>query len=372
MKRIALYSKPLFIFILSLCSLLTFSQDITGIWKGYFISDDGQHYRLEFQVKQNAKGEIAVSGVSYSWQDDIKFYGKATMTGSFIRTSKNFKIKEIKTVEVKSATGFGTCIMNYNLVYSRSGKEEFLEGSYLGKPEVKGRQNTYSWGDCGGGTVSLRRVTTSDFYVEPFLRRRNNPVTTPAKDSALSKKTPPVAIKKAPVVVKQNPTKKPTTKPVVKNNTKINPPLTQKTDTTKITRINTPVIKTPLKPVINVPAVLKERSNELMKSLVVNEQDVTVKLYDNGEIDDDTISIYYDKRLLISGKRLSTTPIVVKLRIDDENEVHELVMVAENLGRIPPNTALMIVDAGDQRFDVRITSTEQKNALVRFSYQRPK
>src|SRR5258705_8770643 len=129
MNRIALYSKPLFIFILSLCSLLSFSQDITGIWKGYFISDDGQHYRLEFQVKQNAKGEVSVSGVSYSWQDDIKFYGKATMTGSFIRSSKNFRIKEIKTVEVKSGTGFGTCIMNYNLVYSLSGKEEFLEGT---------------------------------------------------------------------------------------------------------------------------------------------------------------------------------------------------------------------------------------------------
>jgi hypothetical protein len=99
---------------------------------------------------------------------------------------------------------------------------------------------------------------------------------------------------------------------------------------------------------------------------------VTVRLYDNGEIDDDTISIYFDKRLLISGKRLSASPITVKLKIDDENQVHELVMVAENLGRIPPNTALMIVDAGDQRFDVRITSTEQKNALVRFSYQRPK
>jgi hypothetical protein len=33
--------------------------------------------------------------------------------------------------------GGGTCIMNYDLQYSRSGKEEFLEGTYLGKTEVK-------------------------------------------------------------------------------------------------------------------------------------------------------------------------------------------------------------------------------------------
>ena len=45
-------------------------------------------------------------------------------------------------------------------------------------------------------------------------------------------------------------------------------------------------------------------------------------------------------------------------------------MVAENLGRIPPNTSLMIVEAGEQRFEVRITSTEQKNAVVRFKYQK--
>jgi hypothetical protein len=374
MKWIAQHSRLLLFFFLSFYSFHSFSQDITGIWKGYFISDDGQHYRLEFQVKQNAKGEVAVSGVSYSWQDDIKFYGKATMTGSFMKTSKNFKIKEIKTVEVKSGMGGGTCIMNYSLVYSRSGKEEFLEGSYLGKPEVKGRKNPYQWGECGGGTVSLRRVATSDFYVEPFLRKKNISINPPAKDTTV-KKTPSTVIKKSPGLVKTNPTQKPatkpTTKPVIKPTTKSDPPAV-KTDTTRIVKINTPV-KNPVRPpVTNIPAVLKERTNELMKSLVVNERDVTVRLYDNGEIDDDTISIYYDKRLLISGKRLSTSPITVKLKIDDENEVHELVMVAENLGRIPPNTALMIVDAGDQRFDVRITSTEQKNALVRFSYQRPK
>jgi hypothetical protein len=368
MKRIAQYSRWLFIFLLPFFSFHSFSQDITGIWKGYFISDDGQHYRLEFQVKQNAEGEVAVSGVSYSWQDDIKFYGKATMTGSFMKTSKNFKIKEIKTVEVKSASGFGTCIMNYNLVYSRSGKEEFLEGSYLGKPEVKGRTNTYQWGDCGGGTVSLRRVAASDFYIEPFLRKKNIPVTPPLVKDSIAKKAPPATIKKNPVIVKTNPIQKPITKPVIKNN----PPVKQKEDTTSTVKIDIPVIKNPVRPVINTPAILKERSNELMKSLVVNEQDITVRLYDNGEIDGDSISIFYDKKLLLTHQRLSTTPITIKLKIDDENEVHELIMVAENLGRIPPNTALMIVDAGDQRFDVRITSTEQKNALVRFSYQRPR
>ena len=343
----------------TLFSLLTFansfSQDVSGIWRGYFITESGEQYKLEFQIKQ--KQTLAVTGVSYSYLD-VRFYGKATMTGSFIKNSQNFRIREIKTVEVKSTTGGGTCIMNYDLAYSTSGKEEFLEGSYLGKPEVRTKPNPYPWGYCGQGTVYLRKVPTSDFYIEPFLRK--SPVATipEKKDTATTKKNPPVVKKTTPATKTNNPPVKKITSPVTKTTTK------PKIDTT--TKTDIPVVKNPVK--ITTPAVLKERQNELMKSLTVTDREVTVKLYDNGEIDDDTISVFYDKKLLVSNKRLSGTPITLKLKIEDE-ENHELVMVAENLGRIPPNTSLMIVEAGDQRFDVRITSTTQKNAVVRFKYQ---
>jgi hypothetical protein len=171
--------------------------------------------------------------------------------------------------------------------------------------------------------------------------------------------------------------KKPLTanKPVVKRKpVLIVPDIThEKPGMDSIVKTNIPVIKEPVRqPIIVTPNILRERSNELMKSLVVNDPDVIVKLYDNGEIDGDSISIFYDKKLLLSHQGLSTIPITVKLKIDDENTDHELIMVAENLGRIPPNTALMVVDAGEQRFNVRITSNEQKNALVRFRYERPK
>jgi hypothetical protein len=338
----------------------SFSQNVTGIWKGYFISEDGQQYRLEFQVKQNKNGILAASGVSYSWQDDIRFYGKATMTGNFVKPSLSLRIREIRTIELRNPGGI-TCIMNYDLVYSKSGREEFLEGSYLGKQEVKGRRNPNKWGDCGGGIVRLRKVVTSDFYIEPFLR---NKIETPLKKDTVARKNPPVVTKRPPVTVKPN-TNKNTAKI---NTTRTNTPVKVMPDTA--VKINTPVVKIPVKTNIPTPAILKERTNELMKSLVVNDPDVKVKLYDNGEIDGDTISIYYDKKLLLTHQGLSASPIIVKLKLEDDNEIHELVMVAENLGSIPPNTALMIVEAGDQRFDVRITSTEQKNALVRFRYQK--
>jgi hypothetical protein len=57
--------------------------------------------------------------------------------------------------------------------------------------------------------------------------------------------------------------------------------------------------------------------------------------------------------------------------MDEDNSEQELTMVAENLGSIPPNTSVMMVEAGEQRFRVSITSTEQKNAVVKFKYQKP-
>ena len=82
----------------------------------------------------------------------------------------------------------------------------------------------------------------------------------------------------------------------------------------------------------------------LMKTIVVTSEDVIVKLYDNGEIDDDTISVYLNKKLILSTKDLPRQLLLLNLKMDEDNSDHELVMVAENLGRIPPNTSLMIVE----------------------------
>src|SRR5438046_4348476 len=87
----------------------SFAQDLTGIWKGYFITNGGEQYKLEFQVKQNPTS--SVTGVSYSYLD-VRFYGKATMTGSLKKAEKKVQIKELRTVEIKNLGGGGTCLMN--------------------------------------------------------------------------------------------------------------------------------------------------------------------------------------------------------------------------------------------------------------------
>jgi hypothetical protein len=345
------------------------AQDMSGIWRGYFVTDSYDHYKFELQIKQSGN---AVSGVSYSYLSTV-FYGKASLTGTYNKAGKKILIQEIRTVELRMSDGSQACIMKCNFEYSRSGKEEFLEGTYTSKFEKDGILNKKG-DNCGGGKVYLRRVTTSDFYIEPFLRGKikagpvlvnKAPVkkTTPVlvnqppvkKDTTRVKVSPPV-VKKAPV----------TTKPVIKKDTAVVKPVTislAKTDTAM--RKVKPVFITP------APPVIRDRINELVKTLTISNNQVTVKLFDNGEIDGDTISVYLDNKMVLSEKRLTATPLVLHFDMNEQNDEHELTMVAENLGNIPPNTSLMIVEAGTQRFEVRITSTEQKNAVVKFRYQKP-
>ena len=347
-------------------SFLSFAQNITGIWRGYFITDDGDQYRFEVQMEQSKN---TLSGVTYSYREK-QFYGKCTMTGNFANSSGNALIQEIKTIEVKMSLASVACIQKCLLTYAKSGKEEFLEGTFSSVFErtdsLGGRRKG---DDCGGGKMILRKVITSDFYVEPFLRKKNTTVknnpppvkTNPTTNNSTTKTTtkPPPAIQKKNNPVNSN-----------KNTVLVRP----KTDTVK--KVEADPIQTKdkdltIKPNSKTQDLLRSRENNLVQTLLINSENVFVKLYDNGEIDDDTISIYLDKKLMLSKKRLTTSAITIDLKMDESNPNHELIMVADNLGRIPPNTSLMIVTAGDQRYEVRITSTEQKNAMVRFKYVKP-
>jgi hypothetical protein len=93
-------------------------------------------------------------------------------------------------------------------------------------------------------------------------------------------------------------------------------------------------------------------------------------LYDNGDIDGDTVTIYHNNALIIAGARLTQKPLTFKIAVDIQHPHHELIMVANNLGSIPPNTSLMVVTAGGKRFEIFISSNEQKNAKVVFDLKK--
>src|SRR5687768_2739606 len=98
------------LFLLTLFCLANagFSQNLTGIWRGYFITDDFDQYKFELQVEQTKSN--AVSGVSYSYLSTV-FYGKATLTGNYNRGLKSALVQEIKTVELRMSGSSVACIM---------------------------------------------------------------------------------------------------------------------------------------------------------------------------------------------------------------------------------------------------------------------
>ncbi len=128
--------------------------------------------------------------------------------------------------------------------------------------------------------------------------------------------------------------------------------------------------KQPLKIFPPPPLILKTRENTLVKQIETNAGAIKIEIYDNGEIDGDTVSIYHNNTLIRSHTGLSQKPISITINIDTSQPHHELVMVAENLGSIPPNTSVMIITTESNRYEVLISSNEQKNAKVVFDLKK--
>ena len=108
-----------------------------------------------------------------------------------------------------------------------------------------------------------------------------------------------------------------------------------------------------------------------IKEIKVDTGKIRLDFYDNAQIDGDIISVLLNNQPLASNQKLTAKPITLEIKVDLNNQEQEVTMVAENLGDIPPNTALLIITAGDKRYQLYLTSTEKKNAQVRFIYESP-
>ena len=58
------------------------------------------------------------------------------------------------------------------------------------------------------------------------------------------------------------------------------------------------------------------------------------------------------------------------IKVEPAPYENELIMYAENLGSIPPNTALMIIYDGTKRHEVNISSSNSNNGKVIFTLKR--
>jgi hypothetical protein len=113
---------------------------------------------------------------------------------------------------------------------------------------------------------------------------------------------------------------------------------------------------------------LQPREKEVVKTVTVNTSQLKIDFYDNAEIDHDTITVLINGKLLLYRQMLTDKPLTIHFNAIPGTE-YELVMYADNLGDIPPNTALMMVTAGSQKFEVFMSSSLQASAAVKFVYK---
>jgi N-acetylmuramoyl-L-alanine amidase len=110
-----------------------------------------------------------------------------------------------------------------------------------------------------------------------------------------------------------------------------------------------------------------DRTKNILKHIDLTQPNFKVDLYDDGDIDGDIVSVYYNGKVLLDNVKLSDQPLTLNLSIDPDKAENELLIYAENEGDIAPNTALMIVTEGNTRTEVRITSDTKKNGVILFT-----
>ncbi len=110
------------------------------------------------------------------------------------------------------------------------------------------------------------------------------------------------------------------------------------------------------------------RKNVVLKTIELNSADIKIELYDNGDVDGDEVTVYFNGNMVSSKQKLTEKPIIIQLKAI-KNAANELVMYAENQGSIPPNTALMKVFGDGKLYEVRMESDEKKNGVIRFNHK---
>jgi hypothetical protein len=115
-----------------------------------------------------------------------------------------------------------------------------------------------------------------------------------------------------------------------------------------------------------------KRKTVITHEVEVESDSIRIDVYDNGEIDGDVISLFYNQQLILNSQKLTHRSIHINLVLDSTKMSNEVSMFAENLGLIPPNTALMVINDGKNKFEIPVSSNLEKNATISIKRKKKK
>jgi hypothetical protein len=324
--------KYLFTLILSIAYFFPGAQTITGVWKGKI-------NRQKVEVKIVQKGD-SLTGTSYYYEPGG--YRRYSIKGFFDPYSNAVTWWDDQLLESKGNAGGKNPMLSIADFNCPGGGKMLLEGSTATQKDP----------DVPKGPVDLsKQGSTSfpdewDFVIDNYTSGTNHPDIIDSI-SNIKKSSPG----KEPILVKNNPPRLPAPKKGM---------------------VTIPPMPGPEKQTVAsaMPLTIEEkfihRKNLLTKEIPISGDSIELRFYDNAEIDGDSISLFLNNKLVFKNIRLSNLPYTIKFALADLDNETELVMVAENLGTIPPNTAYMLAIVNEKRYDVYLASTEETSAMIRF------
>jgi hypothetical protein len=324
------------------------AQNLTGTWEG----DLGNDQFLQLNVLQT--GNKICGYTRDHVKADTSSFCKAFFEGSF---DKQNKVLTIDGRYFLQNSG-GHVLMNLQLNYKIKNGIEILEQIPFEDPAedfldtvfakifsifTKPKNNPFLQVDSTG-YVHLKKVADQPYEIIDLM-----------KDCIGRDK------KKTDTVVKPVPPKqKDSLPPLVKIITPEKPK-----DSLPPIVIQPPVKKDS----IALPKPVTQRKNIEQSHIEVNVKTINLKVYDNAIMDGDTVSILYNGKMLLTHQLLSEKGIELNIELDEKQTRHEITLFAENLGSIPPNTALVVITAGKKRYELFASASLEENAVLVFDYK---
>jgi hypothetical protein len=331
------------------------AQNLTGTWEG----DLGTDQFLQLNIIQTGD---KICGYTHDHvKADKKSFCKAFFEGSF---DKQRRILTINGKYFLQNSG-SHVLMNLNLNYKKEKGNEVLE-------EKPGAASVFSnlfrmfgifeddpFADQASSEyVYIKKVSDQPYELIELMKdciaRDKKPT-----DTVVKKAPPPKPKDSLPPVIKTPEKSKDSLPPVVKIITPEKP------------KDSLPaVVPVPVKKdSVTVPKTVTQRINKEQSRIEVNVKTINLKVYDNAIVDGDTVSILFNGKMLLAHQLLSEKAIELNIQLDERQTQNELVLFAENLGSIPPNTALIVVTAGDKRYELFASASLEENAVLVFDYK---
>lgn len=189
--------------------------------------------------------------------------------------------------------------------------------------------------------------------------KTNNPVVSAPTNKTTTKQD-------QPVVKTQQPATQPdvvATKPETKTNTTAN---NSAVNSSSIASVEKKVERKTDAELTKPVATIGGRKSEFSQVVNFKSDSLELALYDNGEIDGDTVSVFMNGEVIMAKQGLRSKAIKKTIYITKGNEDFTLVLFADNLGKYPPNTGLLVVHDGDDVYNLRFSSDMQKSSGIVF------